>query len=283
MTLPRPRSARKKRQPVVSYRYAGEHRERANSGTPRQGICRNCPSSPGDDIGGCPLPQPGGLRGIFRPSADEGEVVQRLRSGLVQEVEHELSGDPVEVAGATDDVDPEVVLLNVAPYLHVAEAADLTVEVIGPLTVQRVVRADLAQTTATTDPVSAILWIEQLSPEPERGFVRVRVEDLLFDNREVVIERGRGWDRKERQPEYRESRGQAERAPRMPSSEDGRDRPTLTQRRHGVKTRLPTFSSDTAYSRSPAASRAWRGVRADRITTRTRPKRRDPGSVPSPP
>jgi hypothetical protein len=96
-------------------------------------------------------------------------VIQRLRSEPVQELEHEPSGDPIEVAGAADDTEPVVadVGLKVALYLDVAEATDHTIEVIGPPTPQRVVWADLAQTTVTTDPDIAIPWIEELSPEPD--------------------------------------------------------------------------------------------------------------------
>jgi hypothetical protein len=111
-------------------------------------------------------------------------VVQRLRSEPVQELEHEPSGDPIEVAGAADDIEPVVadVGLKVALYLDVADATDHTIEVIGPPTPQRVVWADLAQTTVTTDPDIAIPWIEELSPEPERGFVRERLEGRYFEN-----------------------------------------------------------------------------------------------------
>jgi hypothetical protein len=191
------------------------------------------------------LPQPGGS------SANEGEVVQRLRSGLVQEFEHELSADAIEVAGATDDVEPEVASLKVkvALDLDVAEATDLTVEVIGPPTPQRVVLADLAHTTATTDPVVAIPWIEELSPEPERGLVWVRVEDVLFDNREVVIERGRGWDREEGQPERGESRGDDEFAHDASLGDEPSPKATLPQRRRGVKAKK--LDADVLLRRRP--------------------------------
>src|SRR4051794_27580711 len=60
-------------------------------------------------------------------SADEVELEDLLRSGFVQVAEHELAGDPVEVAGAADDVQPVVASPKVAPVLDVAEATDLTV------------------------------------------------------------------------------------------------------------------------------------------------------------
>ena len=71
-------------------------------------------------------------------SADEVELVHRLRSALVQVAVHELSGDPIEVTGAAEDIQSVVVCAKVASDPDVTEAADLTIEVIGPPTPQLV-------------------------------------------------------------------------------------------------------------------------------------------------
>ena len=80
-------------------------------------------------------------------------MIQRLRSGLVHVLEHPLTGNSIEVAGAAGDVEPGVVGPNVAPVLDVARATDLTVEVNDPATPQLVGRQDLAPSVVTSDPV----------------------------------------------------------------------------------------------------------------------------------
>src|SRR5215203_6962867 len=91
-------------------------------------------------------------------SADKRELIQRLRSGLVQVFEHPLSGDAIEVPGAAGDVEPRVVAPNVAPVLDVARATDLTVEVHDPSAPQHPARPNLAPTAVTADPVVVIQW-----------------------------------------------------------------------------------------------------------------------------
>jgi hypothetical protein len=81
-----------------------------------------------------PTPAARRLRGL-PSSADEVELVHRLRSEFVLVVEHDLAGNPVEVAGTPVDDEPAaggVVWPNVAPVLQIAEATDLTVEMKDP-------------------------------------------------------------------------------------------------------------------------------------------------------
>src|SRR4051812_45463675 len=132
---------------------------------------------------------------VLPSSADEVELVHRLRRAFVQVAVHQFSGDPIEAAGAADDVQSGVVWPNAATDLNIPEATDLTIEVIGPPTPQSFVWPDLAQTVVTTGPVVAMVWVEQLSLEPERLLAWQLMEARLFKDPEVVIERGRGWGR----------------------------------------------------------------------------------------
>src|SRR4051812_10838940 len=140
-------------------------------------------------------------------SADEVELVHRLRCALVQVAVHQFSGDPIEATGTADDVQSRVVWPNAATDLNIPEATDLTIEVIGPPTPQSFVWPDLAQTAVTTGPVVAMVWVEQLSLEPERRLAWQLMEARLFKDPEVVIERGRGWGREQGDAERRDHAG----------------------------------------------------------------------------
>jgi len=131
-------------------------------------------------------------------------------------VEQHLSGDPVEVMGAPDDVEPTVVSFEVAFDTDVAESADLTVEVnegVAPRCL--CLRIEGAYTSRATDAVVAVLRIEELVPEPVRGSVLAR-RDRLCKHAEVMIERCGGRDREQAHAENRKSPGHDELAHKSP-------------------------------------------------------------------
>ncbi len=77
-------------------------------------------------------------------------------------MKHDLAGDPIEVAGASDDDKPVVTALDVTPVLEIAAATDVTVEVKDPMNMPHVV-PDLDP----TDTVVVVVPIDQLPLEPE--------------------------------------------------------------------------------------------------------------------
>ena len=147
---------------------------------------------------------------------------------------------------------------NVAPVLDVARATDLTVEVNDPPTPHRLVRPNLAPGMVTTDPVVVIEWIVEPSPDREYALVRQYVEARVFENREMVIERGEGRDGERGGAERRETA--ARMTLRMEALSfktwysEPRSRPYPGPPSGSIR---PTLSCDIAYSDSPAASRAF--------------------------
>ncbi|HXE99941.1 MAG TPA: hypothetical protein VN458_06315 [Solirubrobacterales bacterium] len=113
--------------------------------------------------------------------------------------EHELASRSLEVAGAPGNVEPMVAWTEAANHADVTESADFSVEVELDLALELLIRFGSTPTPFPTDPVVAVLGIEQLGLEAKP----VRIQ-LSFEHCEVMIERCRGRDREQTGSERRE-------------------------------------------------------------------------------
>jgi len=113
----------------------------------------------------CLLPQPGGFG---RSLAHEIEV-QLVDPPILGAVVSHLAGDAVELTAAAQDHEVVGASIEVTPHPHVAEAADLAVEVNERVALGLVpIGIEPALDVIATDLVLAVMRVEEFFLEPER-------------------------------------------------------------------------------------------------------------------
>ena len=115
-----------------------------------------------------------------------------LGDPLVLVVDDHLARDPVELLGATSDVEAVVAGADVADDADVAAAADLAVQAdegVAPLTVVALIPAGDA---VVPDAIAAVMRLEQDLPETEAVVAHAVAGLILSQHLEVGVKRGGG-------------------------------------------------------------------------------------------
>ena len=99
------------------------------------------------------------------------EIEVNLVDPPADAVDLRLPGDAVELAAAADHVDPVVVALKIALDADIADTADLSVQVNDRTALDMLISRDEPAAVIATDPVVAVLGIEELVLEAN-GVVR---------------------------------------------------------------------------------------------------------------